>query len=223
MGVPSLKKVLGHVGLGTGAFEPFDQVWESSLLVKPSDILEGKVDGLVIWGGADISPTIYGEPVGPRTGAGVELSYRDKIEVAAVEAAIKMGIPLIGVCRGAQLICAMSGGKLVQDVQGHMGSHAMRTQDGRSIITTSVHHQMMYPFDLPDEDYDLIAWSSPARSLTYVGVDVEPMRDFNGGILEPEVVYFHKTNALCIQGHPEFTDPDDPFVLYCNDLIREYL
>src|SRR5438067_2150266 len=83
----------------------------------------GKDDGLVIWGGADISPSIYGEPVGPRTGAGHEPSFRDRTEMAAVDAAIKVGIPLIGVCRGAQLMCAMSGGKLVQDVQGHMGSH----------------------------------------------------------------------------------------------------
>lgn len=219
----SMKKVLGHVGMGTGAFEPFDQVWEGSMLVKPEDIMAGKVDGLVIWGGADISPSIYGEPVGPRTGAGHEPSFRDRTEMAAVDAAIKVGIPLIGVCRGAQLICAMSGGKLVQDVQGHMGIHPMRTSDGRTIITTSVHHQMMYPYNLPDEDYDLIAWSAPPRSLSYIGVDRVPMLDFNGSVLEPEVVYFHKTNALCIQGHPEFTDPDDPFVLYCNDLIREYL
>lgn len=219
----SMKKVLGHVNMGTGEFEPFDQVWESSLYVKPEDILAGKCDGLIIWGGADISPSIYGEPVGPRTGAGDKPSYRDVVEMAAVDAAIKMGIPLIGVCRGAQLMCAMSGGKLVQDVQGHLGSHPMRTIDGRTIITTSVHHQMMYPFNLPDDDYDLIAWSAPSRSLTYVGVDSEPMKDFNGGILEPEVIYFHKTNALCIQGHPEFTDPDDPFVTYCMELVKEYL
>lgn len=219
----SMKKVLGHVGMGTGAFEPFDQVWEGSMLVKPEDIMAGKVDGLVIWGGADISPSIYGEPVGPRTGAGHEPSFRDRTEMAAVDAAIKVGIPLIGVCRGAQLICAMSGGKLVQDVQGHFGSHAMRTVDGRTINTTSVHHQMMYPFMMPDEDYDLIAWSAPARSRSYVGVDRDLMVDFNGGILEPEVIYFHNTHALCIQGHPEFADNDDPFVLYCNDLIKEYL
>lgn len=219
----SMKKVLGHVGMGTGDFQPFDQVWERGLRVTPAAILNGDCDGLVIWGGADISPSIYNEPVGPRTGAGERPSYRDVIEMDAVNAAIKMGIPLIGVCRGAQLLCAMSGGKLVQDVQGHMGSHAMRTADGRSIITTSVHHQMMYPFNLDDDEYDLIAWSEKPRSLTYMGVDTEPMKDFNGGIVEPEVVYFHKTNALCIQGHPEFTDPTDPFVTYCMDLVKEYL
>lgn len=218
-----LKGILGHVGMGTGVFEPFDQTFSGSMLVKPEDILAGKVQGLVIWGGADISPSIYNEPVGRHTGAGDYPSNRDKIEMAAVDAAIKVGIPMIGVCRGAQLMCAMSGGKLVQDVQNHMGSHAMRTVDGRTIITTSVHHQMMYPFNLPDEDYDLIAWAAPARSRSYEGVDAGAMQDFNGSVLEPEVVYFHKTHALCIQGHPEFTREDDPFVIYCNDLIREYM
>jgi gamma-glutamyl-gamma-aminobutyrate hydrolase PuuD len=218
------KNVLGHVGMGTGEFEPFNQSYRSGLLVTPDDILAGKVDGLVIWGGADISPSIYNEPVGPHTGASEQLSYRDRKEVAAVEAAIKVGIPLIGVCRGAQLMCAMAGGKLVQDVQGHFGSHDMLTSDGRTIRTTSVHHQMMYPFLLPDDEYDLLAWAAPARSTTYVGMDPERMKDFDGNIIEPEVVYFHKINALAIQGHPEFVrDPQDPFVVYCNDLVKEYL
>lgn len=217
------KMMLGHVGMGTGTFRPFDQSFKEGMLVTPTDIYAGKVDGLVIWGGADISPSIYGEPVGPKTGAGPELSYRDKIEVDAVNAAIKVGIPLIGVCRGAQLLCAMAGGKLVQDVQGHFGDHAMLTNDGRTINTTSVHHQMMYPFLLPDDKYDLIAWSAPALSRSYVGMDVGRMKDFDGTILEPEIVYFHNINALCIQGHPEFDDQDSEFVRYCNDLVKEYL
>jgi putative glutamine amidotransferase len=214
---------LGFVGMGTGTFEPFDQVYERGIHVTPAQIMAGNCDALVIWGGADISPTIYGEPVGPRTGASEELSYRDKVEVAAVEAAIKTGIPLIGVCRGAQLLCAMAGGKLVQDVQGHMGSHTMRTNDGRSIVTTSVHHQMMYPWTLDEDKYDIIAWSAHPLSKTYMGVDVNNMLDFNGAVIEPEIVYFHNINALAIQGHPEFDDPDSEFVKYCNNLVREYL
>lgn len=234
-----MKGTLGHVSMGTGTFAPFDQVFQRSLNLNPREvavqpledqvghitntILGGAVDGLVIWGGADISPSIYNEPVGPRTGASAELSYRDKIETAAVGAAIKMGIPLIGVCRGAQLLCAMSGGKLVQDVQGHHRDHPMKTNDGRSIVTTSIHHQMMYPFLMDEDKYDLIAWTAPRPlSQTYVGVDVDLMRDFNGMVTEPEVLYFHNTNALCIQGHPEFDDPHSEFVQYCNQLAREY-
>jgi GMP synthase-like glutamine amidotransferase len=223
MGTEIMRGVLGHVGMGTGAFEPFNQSFKSGLKVGPDEIMAGKVQALVIWGGADISPSIYGEPVGPKTGASEDLSFRDRIEVTAVKAAISVGIPLIGVCRGAQLLCAMAGGKLVQDVQGHFGDHLVTTRDGRSIITSSVHHQMMYPFLLPEDEWDLIAWTDHARSRTYEGVDVSRMRDFDSRIIEPEIMYFHKINALCIQGHPEFMDDDDEFVVYCNDLVKEYL
>lgn len=214
-------KTLGHVGMGTGELSPFDQVFDEGRHVVPSDILAGKVDALVIWGGADISPSIYNQPVGPNTGADEHLSHRDRVEVAACKAAISKGIPIIGVCRGAQLLCALAGGILVQDVDGHFGSHYMTTDTGRSIVTSSVHHQMMYPFHLDEADYDLIAWTSTARSKSYVGVDVGKMKSF-GSIIEPEVLFFHGINGLAIQGHPEFMKANDEFVLYCNDLVREY-
>lgn len=209
-------KTLGHVGMGTGEVEPFDQVFDAGMKVTPEDILAGKVDAVVIWGGADISPSIYNQPVGPRTGASAQLSYRDKIEVDACRAAIVMGIPLIGVCRGAQLLCAMAGGILVQDVDGHMGTHPMTTSTGRTINTSSVHHQMMYPWLLPADDYDMLAWSPKPRSSSYVGVNADLIQ------VEPEVIFFHGINGLAIQGHPEFMDAKDEFVAYCNDLVLEY-
>jgi anthranilate/para-aminobenzoate synthase component II len=214
-------RTLGHVGMGTGELSPFDQVYDEGKHVTPEDILAGKVDALVIWGGADISPSIYNQPVGPRTGADANLSHRDRVEVAVCKAAISAGIPIIGVCRGAQLLCALAGGILVQDVDGHIGSHSMTTDTGRTIITSSVHHQMMYPFHLEESDYDLIAWTTQARSHSYVGVDSDKMKML-GSVIEPEVIFFHSINGLAIQGHPEFMKANDEFVLYCNDLVREY-
>lgn len=212
--------ILGHVGMGTGAIAPFDQVFEEGLLVRAKDILDGKVHALVIWGGEDISPTIYGKPVGPYTGAREQLSYRDTIEVGAVQAAIEMGIPIIGVCRGAQLLCALAGGELIQDVQGHGRSHKITTIEGREMITSSVHHQMMYPWNV---EHELFAWSTEALSRDYVGVEPPPMFLSTSLIIEPEIVYFPKIKGLAIQGHPEFMNDDCEFVKYCNDLVKEYL
>lgn len=216
---------LGFVGYGTGDVEPFDQIYKRGKLCKSADDVRD-CDALAIWGGADISPTIYGEPVGPRTGATAELSMRDQIEVEACKAAIDAGIPIIGICRGAQLLCALAGGKLIQDVQNHAGpDHAITTNDGRSIITSSLHHQMMYPWDV---EHDLIAWSSEPRSHSYVGVDVGRMRHITDAlgieiaVMEPEVVYFPTIKGLAIQGHPEFMDADCAFVQYCMELVRKY-
>lgn len=201
---------LGYVPYGTGKHRPFNTVFPQAKEVTPEDVLAGKVDALVIWGGADISPTIYGSPVEPGCGATSQLSHRDKIEVAVCEAAIKVGVPIIGICRGAQLVCALAGGKLYQDVSGHMGDHEITTHDGIKYTTSSIHHQMMDVRGLPEESYKLVAWTSKKQSKEHED-------------LEPEIIYFPKVKGLAIQGHPEFMGSDDPFVKYSQHLVETYL
>lgn len=216
---------LGHVGMGTGTVAPFDQVFQKGRFVRPEDIRAGSIDCLVIWGGADISPSLYNEPAHPLCYAGDQPSFRDVEEVKAIKAAIEMNIPIIGICRGAQLLCAMAGGKLVQDVQNHGTTHDMTTVCGRTMKTSSVHHQMMYPFMMNANDWELIAWSTQPRSREYHGVDPEPMKYAapEGFLYEPEIVYFPRIRGLAIQGHPEFMDRDCEFVEYCMDLVNQYL
>lgn len=212
---------LGYVGIGTGTLEPFDQRYPEGKLVSVEDIALGEgIDALVIWGGGDISPTLYNSGVARWCGASAELSRNDKVESAAISAAITRGIPIIGVCRGAQLCCAMAGGKLIQHVDGHAGgNHEITDNKGNKHITTSVHHQMMYPWDV---DHELIAWSSSRRSRVYQTdlTDVDPVACEK---VEPEIVWFPKIKALAIQGHPEFMRDDDPFVNYCMTLVDQYI
>lgn len=211
---------LGHVGMGTGEVEPFDQRFDGGMLVNAKAIENGcDIDALVIWGGEDISPSIYGDAVSRYTHAPAVPSRRDRIEMDACQAAIERGIPIIGVCRGAQLACALAGGRLIQHVNGHSGSHMMETSEGPTVRTSSVHHQMMYPWDV---DHQLLAWSEDNRSNVYIiGNDETDPEMVNK--CEPEVVWFPKIKALAIQGHPEFCNPDDPFVQYCLRLVDEYI
>lgn len=219
---PKRNLTLGHLGCGTGKVAPFDQVFNNGVLVTPKDIEDGApIDALVIWGGADISPSIYGHNVSSFTGAGPTMSPRDQLEVAGANASIKRSIPIVGICRGAQLVCGLAGGHLIQHVSNHGVSHPIDTIDGKTLISSSVHHQMMYPFDVK---HDLIAWASKKRSTTYrLGDDseCEEMADHP----EPEIVWFPEIKALAIQGHPEFhAYPEkDEFVQYCMDLVRKYV
>lgn len=217
------KLCLGHLGIGTGRTRPFDQVYQLGKTVNPDDIYDGKVDALVIWGGEDISPSLYGEKPNNYTGAMPYLSHRDKTEVAAMNAAIATGTPIIGVCRGAQLACALAGGKLIQHVDGHQEDHTITTDEGERISTSSVHHQMMRPWDV---EHKLLAWSTKQRSHRYFTEgDAElvnlPKKD--GQVVEPEIVWFPKIKALAIQGHPEFMPSDTPFVKHCLKLVRQYI
>jgi gamma-glutamyl-gamma-aminobutyrate hydrolase PuuD len=83
----------------------------------------GRLDGLVMAGGADIDPARYGRPAGPRTT--VLRPERDESELIALQAALDRDLPLLAICRGMQLLNVALGGDLVQhlpDVE-HTGIH----------------------------------------------------------------------------------------------------
>lgn len=208
------------LGTGSTSGAPFNKIFGHVREVTPQDILERHVDALVLWGGADISPSIYGAEKSERNGGYETPSMRDRIEMDLFQAAQKAGIPTIGICRGAQMICALSGGRLVQDVTNHGGCHLMETMDGRQIRTTSVHHQMMYPFQMPEEHYQMLAWSVRNLSSHYVHDDNNITSTIE---CEPEVVWFPHTKGLAIQGHPEFDAEDSEFVQYSLQLIQQYV
>jgi putative glutamine amidotransferase len=75
--------------------------------------------GLLLPGGADLDPALYGEA--PHPSVAVEAS-RVELVLAAWSAARERGVPIFGVCRGFQAINVFSGGTLVQHLEGHDSS-----------------------------------------------------------------------------------------------------
>lgn len=198
---------------------PFDLIFDGVYAVKFPEEIKDNTSALILWGGEDISPAIYGHKASKYTDAGERPSYRDRLEIELARAAIERNIPIIGICRGAQLMCALSGGTLIQHVTGHAGpSHDIETDEGKKLWTNSVHHQMMNPFKV---DHKLIAWASPALSKIYIEQFAEQSREDIEK--EPEVVWFPQTKSLCIQGHPEFPSATMPFIKYCLDLTKQYI
>ena len=86
--------------------------------VAPDEFLR-RAHGLVLAGGEDISPTLYGES--PR--ADVEYMAidpaRDEMELALLRAALDADMPVYGICRGMQLLNVAMGGRLAHHVDGH--------------------------------------------------------------------------------------------------------
>ncbi|MFF4898918.1 gamma-glutamyl-gamma-aminobutyrate hydrolase family protein [Streptomyces sp. NPDC001068] len=78
-----------------------------------------RLDGLVIAGGPDVEPVRYGADPDPRTGPPARA--RDAWELALIDAALAAGVPLLGICRGMQLLNVALGGTLVQHIDGHAG------------------------------------------------------------------------------------------------------
>lgn len=161
-----------------------------------------EADIIMFTGGADVSPKLYGEAVGAHTTTN---EARDKKEVELFQAAVKAEKKIIGICRGAQLSCVMSGGKLVQHCHNHREAHFMTCvwQDTPfKLYITSTHHQMMYPFNIDPADYRILAYSTEKLSAEYLDGDNNRIR-VPKTFREPEIVLFRDTNALAIQGHPE--------------------
>jgi putative glutamine amidotransferase len=93
------------------------------LVEEPEDALE-LIDGLLLAGGADIDPASYGDESHPETVDTVP--ERDAFEIALTRAAIERDIPILGICRGMQLINVACGGTLIQHLPERYGHHEHR-------------------------------------------------------------------------------------------------
>jgi len=183
----------------------------TGVVTYPEDL--AGYDLLVLHGGEDISPSIYGETVRAAR-ASENPSTRDKLEIALAREALKLKIPILGICRGAQLMCCLLGGKLYQDVPAHgSGQHKLiLPQDpSRVIFSNTCHHQMMIPKN--------------GTMIAHAGLHKGARFKENGyveeEIFEPEIVYWGEHKTLAVQGHPEWDHSGDKNGLYC--FVREKL
>lgn len=191
----------------TDGMGPFKELFEYSRNLRYQTSLTG-LDAVLLWGGSDISPSLYKQERIPNSGP-TQPSERDVFEWEIIKEAEKNKIPIIGVCRGAQILCAYAGGKLIQDVNNHQHNHDITTVDGKHFLVNSHHHQMLYPYEV---DHELLAWTSKHQATSY-----KP-ESFKGSLAlekrlvkEPEVVYFPKIKGIGVQCHPEWHRKDHPF------------
>ena len=142
---------------------------EPTLLYAPA--LDLSYDGLLLCGGSDVDPSRYGE----ENTASVEIDHvRDEAEFALFKAYYEAGKPILGICRGHQLINIALGGSLIQhidtvkvhrsDVSGVYIDHgAYADKDGfvgkmygEKFWVNSAHHQAV---KVPAPDLVPVAWS----------------------------------------------------------------
>ena len=100
---------------------------DPALVEDPSQAL-ALIDGLVLAGGADIDPETYGQVAHAETTGTVP--ERDVCEIALARAAIEQDMPLLGICRGMQLINVARGGTLLQHLPERFGHHEHRRVPG---------------------------------------------------------------------------------------------
>jgi putative glutamine amidotransferase len=87
---------------------------EVTLAAEAPEHILARVDGLMLTGGGDVDPTLYGETRHATFDAAE--AGRDGFEVALSRAAVKHGIPFLAICRGMQVLNVALGGTLIQDI-----------------------------------------------------------------------------------------------------------
>jgi putative glutamine amidotransferase len=176
------------------------------------------VDGLLLTGGGDISPTCYGATLEPET-TDVD-DERDRSELALVAAAVERGIPILGICRGAELVNVAFGGTLRQqlptkDVVRH-------TQPRRRY--EKVHRVLLEAESLIAEvvgSHELDVNSIHHQGLDVVGNDLDPVGRADDGLVE--VVENRDRRVLAVQWHPECLPHERASGQLFTWLIRESL
>lgn len=212
--------------LGYGCEDPFKLIGDVTVIgTDEYHNVEG-YDLVVFTGGADVTPALYSEEAHPST---FNSEQRDLVEERIYNRCVGLGISMAGICRGSQFLTVMNGGKLVQDIRGHGigGTHPLigktraeeafnyRFIDG----VTSTHHQMMYPYGLPVEDYVVLA-----TAQSFDGSEGLPQGVTEDDIEETvEAVFYPKTKCLCVQFHPEYMPQDSEGFQYYQNLLNDYI
>ena len=152
-----------------------------------------RLDGLVIAGGPDVEPVRYGAEPHPRTGPPAR--ERDAWELALIDAALTAGVPLLGICRGMQLLNVALGGTLVQHLDGHaevvgvFGDHAVKPVPGS-----------LYAGVVPEET------SVPSyhhQAVDRLGTGLVPSAYADDGTVEALELPSGEGWVLGVQWHPE--------------------
>jgi putative glutamine amidotransferase len=156
-----------------------------------------RCDGMVLLGGGDVSPAQYSQEITARL-FGVD-EFIDDFEIAAVQQAVTLDLPVLAICRGHQILNVAMGGTLIQhlenyevhrdtmhDVQLTPGSLVAEAMGTTQPITHSFHHQ---------------AIDTVAPSLTVVG-------HYSDGTIEA-VQHTSATWVIGVQWHPEDTAETD--------------
>lgn len=189
--------------------------------IENSQLVSKISDANVVFftGGSDVDPTTYHCKKHPSVWSNPQ---RDKEELEAW-AQVSDNQLVWGTCRGFQLINVLYGGILIQNCENHWCNGVHTITNGRNTVkTTSLHHQMIYPWNLPTEDYEILYWSAPNLSSIYEGdkINISKIK------IEPEIAVWHRSGlptCLGCQGHPEMMSRHSDLVIMLNKLIKKYL
>lgn len=159
-----------------------------------------KIDGLCLIGGYDIDPRFFEQD--PHPNIGVTVKSRDESELAYFYEAFDRDMPILGICRGLQLINVALGGTLIQDILSQKPDAICHKQ--QSARTETTHRVKIYPGKLREiTGVDTIFVNSfHHQAVDRVAEELIETAVSSDGIVEA-LEHPTKKYCLCVQWHPE--------------------
>jgi putative glutamine amidotransferase len=204
--------------------------------VKPEGIIDlvASLDGVVLSGGSDMAPVSYGEKPIKEEWAGDE--FRDRYEFTIVNACLKLDRPILGICRGMQMLNVSLGGTLYQDIT----TQRLSAKDSKTLIHRDwdvyEHNYHQLKIEKGSLLSDLYKDIKPRKinSVHHQGVKklgadllIEAISPEDGIV---EAIRFSPKStspfsdrfAFGLQWHPEFQDHRDETLLPAAPILREF-
>jgi putative glutamine amidotransferase len=184
----------------------------------PLELLE-RLDALLLIGGADLDPAAYGAP----RAAATESTYpdRDAFEIALLRRALEREMPVLGICRGMQLLNVALGGTLVQDLVAHDGSHPHRRV--RGTFEGNDHTVALEPGSLAARsvgEAEHLAHCHHHQAVLQLGAGLVVSGRAEDGVIEA-IELADGGWGLGVQWHPEANDKSRLFAALC-EAARAY-
>ena len=182
-----------------------------------------ELDGLVLQGGADLSPTTYGEE--PLEPAWAGDRVRDDYEIELFNEFIEAGKPVLGICRGLQLINVAFGGTLYQDIGTQTGS--IVPHRARDAYERNFHEVLFEPQSGLAQLYPHLR-GGRINSIHHQAIRtlgralVVEARSATDEVIEA-VRWRGRSYVFGVQWHPEFLPSSDETVLDCAPILEEFL
>lgn len=190
--------------------------------LTPADVA-ADLDGLVLQGGVDVSPRTYGQE--PRKPEWSGDAIRDEYEGSLVRAMVYTDKPVLGICRGHQLLNVVFGGTLHQDILDEVGGARVHRD-------AAVYEKNMHEVEIEADSW-LDRLYPGARRVTVNSVHHQAIKEPGKGVraiarsVEDDVIEAMVVDGPYwvrgVQWHPEFSDPKDARLLDNAPILRDFL
>lgn len=171
------------------------------ILLFPSDSFPDYVQGIVLSGGGDLDPLLFGEE--PLKENGEICPLRDEYELNLCRNALERNIPILGICRGMQILSIASGGKILQDIYAQTNSKLKHTQKAPRFYGTHtvevVENSILYSIF---QKQSVVVNSYHHQGISSAGDGFIPCGFCTDGLIEA-IEHTKKLFAVGVQWHPE--------------------